>query len=148
MILISFSHSYTSALQTIALFGLKLNRFPAMLGAVVFLAMCVRVKMTTASSYRCVSLLGLFGYCIYRAAGMVIPSRIGWIRSTLILLFFHLHLSFPFSIFQFPRVFIPMPKKSVVSPRIVIGPLILIAIAAYHGQLYGCVFFFCAWAQN
>ena len=28
--------SYTSALQTIALFGLKLHRFPAMIGASVF----------------------------------------------------------------------------------------------------------------
>ncbi len=28
--------SYTSALQTIALFGLKLHRFPAMMGASVF----------------------------------------------------------------------------------------------------------------
>lgn len=33
--------SYTSALQTIALFGLKMNRFPAMIGALVFLILYV-----------------------------------------------------------------------------------------------------------
>ena len=35
-LLLMSSASYTSALQTIALFGLKLHRFPAMVGAVVF----------------------------------------------------------------------------------------------------------------
>lgn len=46
--------SYSSALQTIALFGLKLNRFPAMIGAIVFLVL---------------------------SSVLVVPSRIGWIRS-------------------------------------------------------------------
>lgn len=36
-------HSYTSALQTIALFGLKLHRFPAMLGALVFFILYVAI---------------------------------------------------------------------------------------------------------
>ncbi|KAH8116382.1 hypothetical protein DFH11DRAFT_1828708 [Phellopilus nigrolimitatus] len=45
---------YTSALQTIALFGLKQNRFPAMIGAGVFLVM---------------------------SASMVIPHQIDWIRN-------------------------------------------------------------------
>ncbi|EJD07512.1 uncharacterized protein FOMMEDRAFT_150045 [Fomitiporia mediterranea MF3/22] len=52
---------YTSALQTIALFGLKMNRFPATLGALVFLVM---------------------------SASMVIPHRIGWIRNDLNFIFF------------------------------------------------------------
>ena len=34
-------HSYTSALQTLAIFGLGLNRFPALLGVVVFTGLCV-----------------------------------------------------------------------------------------------------------
>lgn len=37
------ARSYTSALQTIALFGLKLNRFPAMVGATVFLVLYVHL---------------------------------------------------------------------------------------------------------
>ncbi|KAL5536973.1 hypothetical protein ACEPAF_796 [Sanghuangporus sanghuang] len=56
---------YTSGLQTIALFGLKLNRFPAMLGAIVFLVM---------------------------SASMVIPFRIGWIRNDLNFLIFQAFL--------------------------------------------------------
>lgn len=35
------SHSYTTGLQTIALFGLKLHRFPAMLGMLTFLTVSV-----------------------------------------------------------------------------------------------------------
>jgi hypothetical protein len=34
-------NSYTSAMQTIALFGLKLNRFPAMIGASIFFILYV-----------------------------------------------------------------------------------------------------------
>ncbi|KAL5531605.1 hypothetical protein ACEPAG_4482 [Sanghuangporus baumii] len=56
---------YTSGLQTIALFGLKLNRFPAMLGAIVFLVM---------------------------SASMVIPFRISWIRNDLNFLIFQAFL--------------------------------------------------------
>lgn len=33
--------SYTSALQTIGLFGLKLHRFPAMVGMMTFFVVCV-----------------------------------------------------------------------------------------------------------
>jgi len=57
--------SYTSALQTIALFGLKLNRFPAMVGATVFLVL---------------------------SAALVIPFRIGWIRNALNFLAFQAFL--------------------------------------------------------
>src|ERR1700683_5222755 len=45
--------SYTSALQTIALFGLKLNRFPAMIGASIFFILYVwspLVRPTTEGS--------------------------------------------------------------------------------------------------
>ncbi|KAJ8473744.1 hypothetical protein ONZ51_g7678 [Trametes cubensis] len=44
---------YTSALQTIALFGLKLHRFPAMLGAVVFFVLsCVLILPDKTSFVR------------------------------------------------------------------------------------------------
>ncbi|KAI5122480.1 hypothetical protein M0805_001390 [Coniferiporia weirii] len=56
---------YTTGLQTIALFGLKLNRLPAMMGAMVFLVM---------------------------SASMVIPYRIGWIRNDLNFVIFQLFL--------------------------------------------------------
>lgn len=38
--LLKFSHySYTTALQTVALFGLDLKRFPALLGAIIFIVL-------------------------------------------------------------------------------------------------------------
>lgn len=39
------NNSYTSALQTIALFGLKLQRFPAMVGAICFLGLYVLLSL-------------------------------------------------------------------------------------------------------
>ncbi|KAH9893343.1 hypothetical protein C8Q73DRAFT_746102 [Cubamyces lactineus] len=42
---------YTSALQTIALFGLKLHRFPAMMGAVVFLVLSCALILPDKTSF-------------------------------------------------------------------------------------------------
>ncbi|CDO68388.1 hypothetical protein BN946_scf184815.g35 [Trametes cinnabarina] len=56
---------YTSALQTIALFGLKLHRFPAMMGALVFFAL---------------------------SCGLILPDRTSFIRNLVNFLFFQAFL--------------------------------------------------------
>lgn len=45
------NNSYTSALQTIAIFGLKLQRFPAMVGAICFLGLYVSLLMSLLVFY-------------------------------------------------------------------------------------------------
>ncbi|KAI0073055.1 hypothetical protein K474DRAFT_1700572 [Panus rudis PR-1116 ss-1] len=52
---------YTSALQTIAIFGLKLHRFPAMVGAIIWLVLA----------------------CVF-----IVPNRTGWVRNVINFVFF------------------------------------------------------------
>lgn len=65
--------SYTSALQTIALFGLKLHRFPAMLGALVFFILYV----ATLPHNACVlTMRDLCSSCV-----LIVPDKKFFVRS-------------------------------------------------------------------
>ncbi|KAH9939060.1 uncharacterized protein BXZ73DRAFT_44250 [Epithele typhae] len=58
---------YTSALQTIALFGLKLHRFPALLGALLFLALSFALVVPDKASFlrSLVNVIFFQGFLLY-----------------------------------------------------------------------------------
>jgi len=64
--------SYTSAMQTIALFGLKMNRFPATVGAALFFILYVSYVTCLFHAWRKYQSRACIG---------IVPVRITWTRS-------------------------------------------------------------------
>ena len=76
------ARSYATGMQTIALFGLKLKRLTAVLGALAWFLMCVVVALAflpVCSTHTHMHTLPR--PCCNSSCALILPVRTGWIRS-------------------------------------------------------------------